>query len=104
MLIEKLDVFIIVYLDDIFICTNQTNHINTIEWVFYQLRKYFLYANLKKCCFYHGEVQFFDYVMSLQGVCLEDKKIKAIHDWLELQSVRNIQVFLRFAKFYQPFS
>ena len=34
---------------------------------------------------------------------MEEKQIKAICDWPEPQSVRNIQVFLGFANFYQQF-
>ena len=34
---------------------------------------------------------------------MEAKKIKVIKDWLELKSIRNIQVFLGFANFYWQF-
>ena len=50
-LVEKLNIFIIVYLDDILIYTNddRDGHIAAVWWVQEQLRKYLLYANLKKC-------------------------------------------------------
>lgn len=53
---EKLDLFMIVYLDDIFIYTDKVNHVDAVQWVFNQSRKYFLYANLKKCCFHQDKV------------------------------------------------
>ncbi len=34
---------------------------------------------------------------------MEEERIKAIRDWPEPQSVRNIQVFLGFANFYRRF-
>ncbi len=34
---------------------------------------------------------------------MEEEQIKAVYDWPERQSVRNIQVFLGFANFYQRF-
>ncbi len=34
---------------------------------------------------------------------MEEKRIKAVRDWPEPQSVRDIQVFLGFAKFYRRF-
>ena len=34
---------------------------------------------------------------------MEDKKIKTVINWLELKSMRDIQVFLSFANFYQHF-
>lgn len=34
---------------------------------------------------------------------MEDKRIKAHCDWLDPQSIRDIEVFLRFPNFYQRF-
>ncbi len=34
---------------------------------------------------------------------MEEEQIKAVRDWPEPQSVRDIQVFLGFAKFYRQF-
>ena len=50
-LAEKLDVFVIVYLDDILIYTKDTGqaHVNGIWWVLLKLKKHSLFANLKKC-------------------------------------------------------
>ena len=41
--------------------------------------------------------------MSLRGIRIEDKKIEAVKQWPEPQSVRDIQVFLGFANFYRRF-
>ena len=41
--------------------------------------------------------------MSLQGIHIEDERIKAVEQWPESKSVRDIQVFLGFANFYQQF-
>ena len=41
--------------------------------------------------------------MSAQKVQIEDEKIEAMKNWLERKSVRDIQVFLGFANFYQHF-
>ena len=51
---EKLDVFVIMYLDDILIYIKDENkdHVQAVRWVLDQLRKFLLYANLKKCWFY----------------------------------------------------
>ena len=104
-LAEKLDVFVIVYLDDILIYTEDENegHVQAVRWVFNQLQKFSLYANLKKCQFYQEEVRFLGYIVSLQGICIEDEKIKAVKQWLELKSVRDIQVFFGFPNFYWRF-
>ena len=69
-LVEKLDIFVIVYLNNIFISnkSNGKKHVQAVEWILNQLRKYFLYANLKKCGFYQDEVRFLGYIISHQGI------------------------------------
>ena len=68
-----------------------------------QLRKFSLFANLKKCRFHQDEVWFFGYVVSSKGIRMEDERIEAVKQWPEPQSVRDIQVFLGFANFYRRF-
>ncbi len=102
-LAEKFDVFVIVYLDDILIYTESEGkeHVQAVRWVLDQLRKHSLYANLKKCRFHQDEVRFLDYIVSYQGIQMEEGRIKAVRDWPEPQSVRDILVFLGFANFYR---
>ena len=101
-LAEKLDIFVIVYLDDILIYTDDDGdgHVSAVRWVLEQLRKFSLFANLKKCRFHQEEVQFLGYVVSSKGIRMEDERIEAVKQWPEPQSVRDIQVFLGFANFY----
>ena len=104
-LAEKLNIFVIVYLDDILIYTDDDGdgHVTAVWWVLEQLRKFSLYANLKKCRFHQKEVWFLGYVVSSKGICMEDERIEAVKQWPESQSVRDIQVFLGFANFYRRF-
>ena len=69
-LAKKLNIFVIVYLDDILIHTEDPGqgHVEGVRWVLDVLRKYGLYANLKKCQFHKDEVLFLGYVVSAQGV------------------------------------
>ncbi len=104
-LAEKLDIFVIVYFDDILIYTENEGeeHVQAVQWVLDKLRKHSLYANLKMCRFHQNEVRFLGYIVSHQGIQMEEERIKAVRDWPETQSVRDIQVFLGFANFYQRF-
>ena len=103
-LAEKLDIFVIVYLDDILIYTDDDkSHVTAVRWVLEQLRKFSLFANLKKCRFHQEEVRFLGYVVSSKGIRMEDERIEAVKQWPEPQSVRDIQVFLGFANFYRRF-
>ena len=51
---KKLNIFVIMNLDNIFIYTEDESksHIQAVRWVLDQLRKFLLYANLKKCWFH----------------------------------------------------
>ncbi len=102
---EKLDVFMIVYLDNILIYTKSESeeHVQAVWWVLDQLRKHSLYTKLKKCRFHQDKVRFLGYIVSHQAIQMEEEQIKAVRDWPESQSVCDIQVFLGFANFYRQF-
>ena len=53
-LAEKLNIFVIVYLDDILIYKDdlRKGHVNAVWWVLEVFKKYGFYENLKNCCFY----------------------------------------------------
>ena len=57
-LTEKLDVFVIVYLDDILIYTEDQGqgHVEAVRWVLEILRKNGLFANLRKYRFHKHKV------------------------------------------------
>ncbi len=101
-LAEKLDVFVIVYLDDILIYIENEGkrYVQAVRWVLDQLRKHSLYAKLKKYRFHQDKVRFLGYIVSHQGIQMEEKRIKDVRDWPEPQLVRDTQVFLGFANFY----
>ena len=104
-LAEKLDIFVIVYLDDILIYIKNPSqpYVEAVRWVLDQLRKYLLFANLKKCRFHQDEVRFLGYVVSSKGISMEAERIEVVRKWPEPKSVRDIQVFLGFANFYRQF-
>ena len=104
-LVEKLDNFVIVYLDDILIYTEDQgrSHVEAVQWVLDILRKNGLFANLKKCWFHKDEMRFLGYVVSSQDIRMKDERIKAIRNWPEPKSVWDIQVFIGFANFYWRF-
>ena len=93
------------YFDNILIYTKDIGqgHVEAVWWVLGELQKHDLFANLKKCCFHQEEVCFLGYVVSSQGIRIEEEKINTIKAWLELKLVRDIQVFVRFANFYRRF-
>ena len=88
-LAEKLNIFVIVYLDDILVYTEDQGqgHVEAVRWVLDLLRKNGLFANLKKCWFYKDEVRFLGYVVLSQGIRMEDKRIEVIRNWPKPKSV-----------------
>lgn len=104
-LVEKLDIFIILYLDDILMYHENggEKHVGAVWWILEQLQKHLWYANLKKYWFYQDELRFLDYILSHQGIQIEEKQIKTICNWPEPQSIYNIQVFLGFIHFHRQF-
>ena len=74
-LAEKLDIIVIVYLDDILIYTKNLGqpHIEAVCWVLDQLWKCLLFANLKKCRFYQDKICFLGHVISSKGISMEVK-------------------------------
>ena len=88
-LAENLDIFVIVYLDDILIYIEDPGlpHVEAVRWVLDKLWKYLLFTNLKKCCFHQDEVCFLGYVVSSKGISMEAERIKVVQEWLEPKSV-----------------
>ena len=91
-LAEKLDIFIVVYLDDILIYTKNLgqSHVEAVCWVLDQFRKHFLFANLKKCRFHQDEVRFLEYIVLLKRISMEAERIEVVKYWPKPKSARNI--------------
>ena len=104
-LVEKLDIFVIVYLDNILIYTKDPGqpHVDAVCWVLEQLRRHGLFANLKNCRFHQDEVRFLGFVVSSQCISMEEERIEAVKASPETKSIRDIQVFLGFTNFYRRF-
>ena len=79
-LAEKLDIFVIMYVDDILIYTKDASqgHVKAVWWVLGELQKHGLFANLKKCRFHQEEVRFLGYIVSSQGIRMEEERIDAV--------------------------
>ena len=104
-LAKKIYIFVIVYLDDILIYTEDQDqrHVKFVRLLLDFLRKNGLFANLKKCRFHKDKVRLLGYVVSSQGIWMEDEIIKAVRNWPKPKLIRDIQVFIRFANFYRRF-
>ncbi|XP_010540309.1 PREDICTED: uncharacterized protein LOC104814125 [Tarenaya hassleriana] len=96
--------FVVVYFDDILIYSKYfTDHVTHLELVMETLRREKLYANLKKCTFCTNEVVFLGFVVSSQGLRVDEEKIKAIREWPTPTTVAHVRSFHGLASFYRRF-
>ena len=86
-----IDNFCVVYLDDILIySSSQEEHLNHVKQVLERLRRFSLYASLKKCEFFITEVEFLDFMVSINGVAMNKRRMKAIQKWPRPKSFHKI--------------
>ena len=96
--------FIVVYFDDILIYSRtEPEHIDHIRQVLEVLHDARLFANIEKCTFCKDRVIFLGYVVSAQGVEVDESKIKAIKNWPTPVNVNQIWSFHGLAGFYRRF-
>ncbi|OMO68240.1 reverse transcriptase [Corchorus capsularis] len=96
--------FVVVYFDDILVYSrNLDEHVKHLRCVLDVLRVEKLYVNLKKCTFCTNKLVFLDFVVSSQGIGVDEEKIKAIKDWPTPTNVGQVRSFHGLAGFYRRF-
>ena len=99
-----LNIVYVVYLDDILIYSaNANTHRADIKRILDRLRKFRLYTSLKKCQFEIKKIEFLDFVVGTSSVKMDHSRVVSIQEWPIPTTIRELQVFLRFANFYRRF-
>lgn len=76
---ENLDVFVICYMDDVLIYSeDEDNHRKHVEWVLQQLQRYGLKLKPEKCEWHKKEVDFLGYLVGRQGIKIHPEKVEAV--------------------------
>jgi len=101
---EYLDIFCVAYLDDILIFSqNLEDHRKHVRTILKRVKQMGLTLKASKCEFHTKEIKYLGYVISPQGLRMDEEKIRTIKEWKEPTNIKGIQSFLGFANFYRRF-
>ncbi|XP_073465040.1 uncharacterized protein [Aquarana catesbeiana] len=101
---DYLDLFVIVYLDDILIFSSSLeSHRRHVKCVLARLRLHGLYAKAEKCEFEQESIPFLGLIISVEGIKMDPHKVAAILDWPAPTDKKGVQRFIGFANFYRKF-
>ena len=98
--IEKVWSFIDVIIVEIEI---EEEHDELVEEILKRLKENNLYMKPEKCRWKIREVDFLGVVIGLEGIKMEEEKVKVVLNWPVPKSVKNIQKFLGLANYYRRF-
>ncbi|XP_073300502.1 uncharacterized protein [Primulina huaijiensis] len=93
--------FVVVYFDDILVYSkNLQEHVHHLRLVLISLRAESLYANLKKCDFCTNKLVFLGFVVSSQGIQVDEDKVSAIRDWPTPTTVGQVRIIKKNVPFH----
>nr|GEU55791.1 putative reverse transcriptase domain-containing protein [Tanacetum cinerariifolium] len=99
-----LDKFVIVFIDDILICSkDEKEHEECLRAILELLKEEKLYAKFSKCEFWIPKVQFLGHVIDSISIHEDPAKIESIKDWASPKTPTEIRQFLRLAGYYRGF-
>jgi len=101
---EYLDVFCVAYLDDILIFSqNLEDHRRHFPTILRRVEETGLTLIASKWEFHTTEIEYLGYIISPQGLRMDEEKFRTVKEWKEPTNVKGIQNFLGFANFYRRF-
>jgi hypothetical protein len=96
--------FVVVYFDDFLIySSNQEQHLQHVWEVLGVLRKEKFYASPAKCSFFKDSVLFLGYVVSNDGLAVDESKVAAVRDWPIPTTLHEVRSFHWLVSFYRHF-
>ncbi|KAJ9566128.1 hypothetical protein OSB04_002094 [Centaurea solstitialis] len=94
--------FVVVYFDDILIYSATFGeHVDHVRQVLTLLRRDKFYAAIKKCVFMVPKVLFLGYVISGEGIQVDESKVTAVKQWPTPKTITDVRSFHGLASFYR---
>ncbi|MBW0590309.1 hypothetical protein O181_130024, partial [Austropuccinia psidii MF-1] len=101
---DLLDVYFVVFLDDIMVFSQyEEEHVTHVSTVLSRHRANNLFAKASKCLFHVSSVEYLGYVVSSEGLKMDQAKVQQILNWPPPRNLKALQPFLGFANFYLHF-
>ena len=90
------------FIDDVIVGTEtEKGHDKLVAEVIRRLEENDLYVKLEKCKWKVREVGFLGVIIGLDGIKMEEEKVKGIVEWLTPKCVKDVQKFLGLANYYR---
>lgn len=99
---DLLNQYMVAYIYDILICfKSEEEHISHVRTVLSRLLENQLHVKAEK--FHVKQTTFLGYHISHKGVWMDETKVKAVNEWPQPTTIKELQRFLGFANFYRCF-
>ncbi len=101
---EYLDDFVIIYLDDILIYSdNLEMHYKYVYKILAKLNEWVMYVKKLKSRFKIKKIQFLEYIIWSSQIKKDLKKTETVQNWSTLWKIKKVQVFLELTNYYWKF-
>ncbi|KAF3640409.1 putative ribonuclease H protein-like [Capsicum annuum] len=101
---QYLDMFIIVFIDDILLHSRiERDHADHLRTELQTLRNHQLFAKFSKCKFWLRSVAFLGHIVSGDGISVDSQKTKAVRNWPRPISLLDIRILLGLTGYYKWF-
>lgn len=96
--------FVVVYFDDILVYSKtESEHLLHLTEVLTVLDSNKLYLNLKKCSFLTNQLLFLGFIITADGIRVDEEKVRVIREWPVPKTVSEVRSFHGLATFYRRF-
>ncbi|MBW0478487.1 hypothetical protein O181_018202 [Austropuccinia psidii MF-1] len=101
---DLLNIYAVVYLDDIMVFSKSEEEPFTHVSIFLcRLRANTLFAKASKCPFHVSSVKYLGYIVSSEGLKMDQAKVQKILNWPLPRNLKALQSFLGFSNFHCHF-